>query len=194
MLRFLLLLPLLTGLLPAPGYGLGLQALSDAEMEDVSGAGIAVALEEFRFMMAPTSYMEQVGTAPAIACTGTGTTASNTNCWRRGDLRWYGINLSGAENLAASGSHWNETGTCNPGAATMDCPRGGVIGGAGGWFSPFDNPYLMRSWSPAGMGFDGSSVNSNPNNPDKTIYEYLAPTGVSGLPLLHAIAVSARQR
>lgn len=170
------LLSLLAGALPVAGYALALQAMSDDEMEDVSGAGIAVALEEFRFMMAPTSYMEQVGTAPVGACTGSGTVASNTDCWRRGDLRWYGINLSGAANIAGSGSHWNETSTCNPAGAAMNCPRGGVIGGAGGWFSPFDNPYLMRAWSPAGMGFDGSSINSDPNNPNKTIYEYLAPT------------------
>jgi hypothetical protein len=172
----LLLLSMLVGVMPVAGYGLALQALSDDEMENVSGAGIAVALEDFRFMMAPTSYMEQVGTAPTGACTGSGGVASNINCWRRGDLRWYGINLSGAQNINGSGSHWNETSTCNPADAAMTCPRGGVIGGSGGWFSPFDNPYLMRAWSPAGMAYNGSLVNTDPNNPTKTIYEYLAPT------------------
>lgn len=168
----LLLLSTLLGVMPVAGYGLALQALSDDEMEDVSGAGIAVALENFRYMMAPTSYMEQVGVTPAgaAACTGTGSSASNTNCWRRGDLRWYGINLSGD---GAGGSHWNEA-ACN--AGSLNCPRGGVIGGAGGWFSPFDNPYVMRAWSPAGMAYNGSLINTDPNNPDKTIYEYLAPT------------------
>ncbi|MDX5327770.1 MAG: hypothetical protein LPK06_03140 [Marinobacter sp.] len=168
----LLTTSVLVGLLPAAGFGLALQAMSDDEMENVSGAGIAVALENFRYMMAPTSYMEQVGVTPAgtEACTGTGSSASNTNCWRRGDLRWYGINLSGD---GAGGSYWNEA-ACN--AGSLSCPRGGVIGGAGGWFSPFDNPYLMRAWSPAGMAYNGSLVNTDPNNPDKTIYEYLAPT------------------
>lgn len=172
----LLLLSVLVGAIPTAGYGLALQALSDDEMEDVSGAGIAVALENFRYMMAPTSYLEQVGTVPAGACTGSGSSASNIHCWRRGDLRWYGINLSGAENIAGSGSHWNETSTCNPAGAAMNCPRGGAIGGAGGWFSPFDNPYVMRAWSPRGMGFNGNDINPDPNNPTKTIYEYLAPT------------------
>jgi len=151
------------------GYGVILQALSDDEMEDVSGAGIAVALESFRFMMAPTSYMEQVGSQPTDACTGTGSIASNTNCWRRGDLRWYGINLSGD---GVGGSHWDES-VCD--ASSLNCPRGGLIGGAGGWFSPFDNPYVMRAWSPEGMAYDGSLVNTDSNNPTKTIYEYLAP-------------------
>ncbi|MEE4250497.1 MAG: hypothetical protein V2I38_07900 [Alcanivoracaceae bacterium] len=168
----LLLMSMLVSAAPMTGYGLAMQALSDDEMEDVSGAGIAVALENFRFMMAPTSYMEQVGVTPAgaAACTGSGSIGSNTNCWRRGDLRWYGINLSGA---GIGGSHWNEAG-CN--AGSLNCPRGGVIGGAGGWFSPFDNPYLMRAWSPQGMAYNGSLVNTDPNNPEKTIYEYLAPT------------------
>jgi hypothetical protein len=170
---------LLTLLACAPGclLALGLQPMSDGEMQDINGAGIAVALQDFRFMMAPTSYMEQVGITPAgaAACTGTGSSASNTYCWRRGDLRWYGINISGAEPVAGSGSHWTEN-TCNPGAAAMNCPRGGAIGGAGGWFSPFDNPYIMRAWSPQGMSFDGALINTDPNNPTKTIYEYLAPT------------------
>lgn len=170
-----LLLSALVGLMPMAGYGVAMQALSDDEMEDVSGAGIAVALENFRYMMAPTSYMEQVGVTPAGACTGVGDGAANRNCWRRGDLRWYGINLSGAENLVGSGSHWTES-TCNPGDGDMNCPRGGVIGGADGWFSPFDNPYVMRAWSPQGMAHDGSLINTDPENPTKTIYEYLAPT------------------
>lgn len=144
--------------------------MSEDEMAEVSGAGIAIALENFRYMLAPTSYMEQVGVAPAGACTGTGSTASNTNCWRRGDLRWYGINLSGA---SGAGSHWDES-ACD--AGSLSCPRGGLIGGAGGWFSPFDNPYVMRAWSPQGIDYSGAPVNADPANPDKTIYEYLAPT------------------
>lgn len=87
-----------------------------------------------------------------------------------GDLRWYGINLSGASGV---GSHWDESG-CD--AGSLSCPRGGLIGGAGGWFSPFDNPYVMRAWSPSGMAHDGSLINADPENPTKTIYEYLAPT------------------
>lgn len=166
---FILLL-LLAGALPMACHGALLQALSDDEMEEVSGAGIAVALESFRFMMAPTSYMEQVGSQPTGACTGAGSVASNTNCWRRGDLRWYGINLSGA---GTGGSHWDESG-CD--ASSLNCPRGGVIGGSGGWFSPFDNPYVMRAWSPEGMAYNGDLINTDPNNPTKTIYEYLAPT------------------
>jgi hypothetical protein len=162
----------LPGLLAAAGVGAAqLQPLSESELAEVSGTGIAVALDNFRYMMAPTSYMEQVGVTPSGACTGSGSVPSNTNCWRRGDLRWYGINLSGASSIVGSGSHWNES-ACNPGLSSMNCPRGGMIIN----FAPFDNPYVMRSWSPIGMAYDGSMINTDPSNPTKTIYEYLAPT------------------
>lgn len=143
-----------------------LQALDESEMSAAHGAGIAVALDNFRYLMAPTSYFEQVGISPSGACTSTGNTSGNFGCWRRGDLRWYGINISGA---GAGGSHWNE-GACD--ASSLACPRGGQIN----WFSPFDNPYVMRAWSPRGMAWDGSLVNQDAANPDKTIYEFLAPT------------------
>lgn len=144
----------------------GLHALNDAEMSAAHGAGIAVALDNFRYLMAPTSYFEQVGIAPAGACTSDGNSSGNVGCWRRGDLRWYGINLSGA---GPGGSHWNES-SCD--ASSLSCPRGGQIN----WFSPFDNPYVMRAWSPQGMAWNGGLVNQNASSPDKTIYEFLAPT------------------
>jgi len=155
----------LFGTVPAVASA-GLAPLSDDEMQDVSGAGIAVALDDFRFMAAPTSYFEQVGVAPTNACSGSGSSAGNTHCWRRGDLRWFGVNISSA---SGSGSHWNE-GVCS--AGSLSCPRGGQIS----WFSPFDNPYLMRAASPLGIAYSGAIVNADTANPDKTIYEFLAPT------------------
>lgn len=145
----------------------GMSSMTETELSDVSGAGLAIAFDDFRYLTAPTSYFEQVGqNNPGSDCSGTGSSASNTNCWRRGDLRWYGVSISG---VTGSGSHWNES-SCD--AGSLACPRGGQIS----WFSPFDNPYLIRAWSPAGMSFDGSDINSDPNNPNKTIYEFLAPT------------------
>ncbi|MGB1222140.1 MAG: hypothetical protein ACPG43_11390, partial [Alcanivoracaceae bacterium] len=78
-----------------------LEPLSDQEMGAVSGAGLALALDNFQFALSPYSYMEQVGSAPSNACSPTNT----TDCWRRGDLRWYGVNISGA---GTGGSHWDE--------------------------------------------------------------------------------------
>ncbi len=144
----------------------GLHPLSEEEMSDVSGAGISVALDNFMFSMSPTSYFEQVGSSPSGNCSGYGSVSGNTNCWRRGDLRWYGLNISGASGL---GSHWDGT-ACDAGSS--GCPRGGKIE----WFSPFDNPYTMRAWSPEGIDYSGETVNTDSANPDKSIYEFLAPT------------------
>lgn len=161
-----LLLPLL---LPSPTLASGLMHLADDELADVAGAGVAIGLDDFEFAMAPTSYFEQVGSNPSNLCSATLT----TNCWRRGDLRWYGINISGATN---TGYHWNDTTTCS--ATSLNCPRGGVID----QFSPFDNPYIIRAWSPQGMAYDGNCVNGSDGScggstpRTKAIYEFLAPT------------------
>lgn len=153
-----------------------LESLDDAAMETVSGAGIALAFDDFQFAMAPTSYFEQVGTAPAGACTGTGSAASNLNCWRRGDLRWYGVNISGGI-AGSTGYKWNDSTTCD--AGSLNCPRGGTIAN----FSPFDNPYLIRAASPSGMDRAGNCINGSTPPActgagaiTKSIYEFAAPT------------------
>lgn len=156
---------------------LALLDLPDNELQSISGTGIAIALDDFQFAMAPTSYFEQVGSAPAPNCTGTGTIASNTNCWRRGDLRWMGLTISG---VTGTGYNWDDATTCT--AGSLDCPRGGVIDE----FSPFDNPYVLRAWSPQGMSYDGSCINGGDGagvgcnealtQSTKSIYEYVAPT------------------
>lgn len=145
----------------------GMSSLTEAELSDVAGAGIAIALDDFAYMMAPTSYFEQVGSAPAGACTSTGNGAGNQDCWRRGDLRWYGASITA---VSETGSHWTES-ACASGDF-MSCPRGGPIAD----FSPFDNPYVMRAWSPEGMDYQGALINEDPSAPEKTIYEFLAPT------------------
>lgn len=152
-----------------------LEALDDHDMQAVSGAGLAIALDDFEFAMAPTSYFEQVGSVPVGGgCTGSGTIASNTRCWRRGDLRWYGVNISAAGGTN-DGFHWNDTSTCSSGS--LNCPRGGVIND----FSPFDNPYIVRAWAPPGLTSAGECVNGASGGcispaVSKTIYEFLAPT------------------
>jgi hypothetical protein len=133
-------------------------------MAAVSGSGIALALDDFMYEMKPTSYAEQIGSTP------TGT------AFNRGDLRWYGANLTGAGDgtAAMDGSNWQE-GACD--ADSLNCPRGGVIHE----FAPFDNPYILRTWSPAGVAYDGSCINGGVSgsgcagNATKSIYEYLAP-------------------
>lgn len=101
-------------LLPLSGMA-ALERLDDDAMAGVSGAGLALALDDFRWLVKPTSYFEQVGSDP------TGGTV-----FQRGDLRWYGVNISGA---GTTGFHWDENGSNGFGtscdASTLACPRGG---------------------------------------------------------------------
>lgn len=162
---------------PVAPVAAALEALDDVAMSDETGAGIAIGLHDFQLALAPTSYFEQVGSAPAGGgCVGTGSVAGNTNCWRRGDLRWYGINISAAGG-SNDGYHWNDTTACS--SSSLDCPRGGVIP----LFAPFDNPYLIQASSPAGIAYNGDCVNGAaggcnvPATPiSKAIYGFLAPT------------------
>lgn len=150
-----------------------LVVLDDQELEKHSGSGIALALDSFDVLFKPTSYFEQVGSAPTSGCAA----YNAANCWFRGDLRWYGLNLSGA---ATGGMDWNDGAgtwgtTCDASKTTagMGCPRGPAIS----WFSPFDNPYLLRAFSPIGISYTGATLNpAGFTTPDKTIYEFLAPT------------------
>lgn len=83
-LQLCLAIPLLLLALPAPA----IEALDDADLSAVSGAGIAIALEDWRFAMEPTGYMEQTGSDWA------GARPAGLS-FRRGDLRWYGFTMSG---------------------------------------------------------------------------------------------------
>lgn len=147
--------------------------IDDDALSTITGEGIALALHDFRFMMKPTSYFEQVGSVPA-ALPG----------FKRGDLRWYGINLSGA---APGGIDWNDTAgafgtTCDASMTTagMGCPRGGPIA----FFSPFDNPYLLRAFDPIGISYAGTTLNAVSGAAgNKIIYEFLAPTAQSNYTL-----------
>lgn len=148
-------------LLPVVGFA-ALERMDDQAMSGVSGAGMALAFEDFRWLVKPTSYFEQVGSIP-----------SGGTVFQRGDLRWYGLNLSGA---GLTGFHFDETGSNGFGTAcdatSLACPRGGLITD----FAPHDNPYVLRAYSPQGIAYDGTLINTDANNPDKTIYEYVAPT------------------
>tara|TARA_Y100001934_G_scaffold80002_2_gene99412 strand:+ start:1294 stop:2535 length:1242 start_codon:yes stop_codon:yes gene_type:complete len=146
--------------LPAANMA-ALESLDEESLSQVTGTGLAIGFEDFRWLIKPTSYFEQVGSDPV----------GNTTL-QRGDLRWYGVNISGA---GAGGFHWNESGgnfgtACD--ASSLGCPRGGLISD----FAPHDNPYLLRASSPRGVSYGGSILNNSSNNPDKTIYEYLAPS------------------
>lgn len=139
-----------------------LKPLEENDLASVTGTGLAMAFEDFRWLIKPTSYFEQVGENPVSG-----------SRWQRGDLRWYGLNVSGA---GAGGNHWDEQlaggfGTsCD--ASGLECPRGGILP----VFAAHDNPYVLRAFSPQGIDWGGNQLNTDANNPDKSIYEFLAPS------------------
>lgn len=158
------LLAVLT-LLPLGGMA-ALERLDDDAMSGVSGAGIALGFEDFRWLTKPTSYFEQMGSAPIGSTT-----------FSRADMRWYGLSITAIPDGSAGnqGFHWDQSGASFGTACSgtgLACPLGGQIAN----FAPFDNPYVLRAYSPAGYHYDGTAMNVDPNNPDKTVYEYIAPT------------------
>ncbi len=143
-----------------------MERMDDAAMSDVSGAGIALGFEDFRWLTKPTSYFEQMGTDPVGDTT-----------FQRADMRWYGLSITAVPDGSSGneGFHWDASTGSFGSACTgtgLACPLGGVIPD----FSPYDNPYVLRAFSPTGYSYDGTVLNSDPDNPDKTVYEYVAPT------------------
>lgn len=157
----------LVALLPLSGMA-ALERMDEAEMSGVSGAGVAFVWEDFRWLTKPTSYFEQVGTG----------TDPNSS-FLRGDLRWYGINVS----AEGAGTTWTETGgnmdACSGlGYGGLGCPRGGTIAD----FASHDNPYVIRVMDYSGGGSADSAIGNGVVTWDgdtaesKTVFEILAPT------------------
>ncbi|MGH8493485.1 MAG: hypothetical protein ACRERR_10330 [Moraxellaceae bacterium] len=166
----------LLGALCLPGISAALQSLDDEEMSGMTGEGMAFVWTDFRMMFSPDSYLEQMGSPSNNTCTSTGNTAGNKNCIRRADLRWFGLNVSGADtaNVATAyrGAYgntstsltagaWNTSWTTTSGNMTqcaqagiggLGCPRGGPIQN----FAAADNPYVLRVNS-----YDGNGAASN---------------------------------
>lgn len=118
-----------------------LNALDDEEMAQESGAGIAVSLVDFGMRMAPTSYIELTGTAPNAAAAAYG--------WKRGDLRYYGLSMTGM----TGNTDWYGNG-CTPGASGL-CPIG--TSGAKNFASVY-NPYLLRVFQYPGYDYLGNNL------------------------------------
>lgn len=152
-------------LMPATGFAVSsfgsMVALEEDEMADVSGAGLAFPFDEFRFEMAPTSYIELIG--------------SNTNpvetTFISGDLRYYGMSLTRATDggvLQTGGLDWQGN-SCSGGYRGLGCPmHEGFIEN----FSTYDNPYVWRAFNYTGFEPDGNSTN------DRAVFEILGPSNM----------------
>lgn len=140
-----------------------LKELSDDSLSDVQGAGLAFPFDEFRFAMAPTSYIQLTGSDTDLG-TGPGQTT-----FRRGDLRYYGLSMTRATTdgaLAADGIDWAGD-ACSGGFRGLGCPMNdGFIQN----FSNFDNPYVWRAFNYTGLEPDGAETS------DRSVFEILGPS------------------
>lgn len=144
--------------------------ISDDQMSDVSGAGLAFVFDNFSMRMAPTSFIELTGTAPQ----GVG--------WERGDARYYGLSIT--DGVGVGGTDWYGNG-CNTGtiAGALACPIGnsnpnnnGVtsnIYGIGSAASVYD-PYVLRVFQYPGHDYAGNYLDTAGNMP--TILELVGPS------------------
>jgi hypothetical protein len=126
--------------------GHAMQALDDGELGRESGTGIAIALQNLQFQMAPTSYIEA--------------TPSSTNLpagLYSADLRWYGLSMTGSSsfNSANGNAQWdNSSGGCGSlSDGSNICPQG-TVGVAD--FASVYNPYVLRVFNYAGYNFAGT--------------------------------------
>ncbi|MCH8541994.1 MAG: hypothetical protein LAT61_00360 [Alcanivorax sp.] len=152
----------------AHSNSIGMTPLKDDEMAAIDGTGLTFTWEDFRWLTNPTSYFEQVGS-----------NADPATDWQRGDLRWYGVSVSGT----GPGFGWTETGgnmnACSgQGANGLGCPRGGPIPR----FAAHDNPYVLRVQDYAGDGGGPTQIGngivtwSGNTSESHTVLELLAPT------------------
>lgn len=140
-----------------PAYAL--VEIPDEQMSEVSGAGLAIALDDFRFAVAPTSYTELTGTAPSAAAAAAG--------WERGDARYYGFSITGN----GAGTDWYGNGCSTAGVAgNLGCALGASTIAQ---FAPVFNPFLVRVFQYNGHDYQGTYL-SGASRP--TIFEFIAPS------------------
>lgn len=107
------------------GPSQALTELEDSALSKVQGAGLAIALEDFRYLMAPTSYIELTGSQASPG-------------FSRGDARYYGLSISSG---GGSGiQQWSGDQGCL--GNDLGCPIGEPLEY---WAAP-SNPYVLRAY------------------------------------------------
>lgn len=157
---------------------LAMEEMAEDDMRDSSGAGIALALDNFSFRMAPTSFIEMTGSAVVDTAS---TTDAYSMGWRRGDLRWYGLSMTGGDTSAGADWYAPTGGGCTVGTDGLGCPMGTA---AIKDFASVYNPYVIRVFQYAGYNYDGSlclgSVVSGActvvTAASPTVYEFIGPS------------------
>ena len=142
---------------------MALKELDDSSLSEVQGAGLAFPFDEFRFEMAPTSYIELVGND----------TIPTETTFVRGDLRYYGMSMTRATEdgvLQTGGVDWQGN-PCSGGFRGLGCPMNeGFIEN----FSTYDNPYMWRAFNYTGHEPDSDGTQTN----DRAVFEILGPSNM----------------
>lgn len=152
-------------LLIVTGFAMAAEPMEDEDLAGVSGAGIAIALEDWRFSMEPSGYMEQIGSDWQ------GARPAGLS-FRRGDLRWYGFTLSGISGVGGQ-TTWTEANCASQGFNGLGCPRGGGVPR----FAAHDNPYIVRAFNYSGFNTDGATIS-------RTVLDVLAPSTAGAAPAI----------
>lgn len=166
-----------------------LESLDDGSLADVNGAGIALAFDDFSSRFAPTSYIGVIGTA----VTNPSVPYNTPYNWRRGDLYYYGLSMTGGS--VTQGMDWAGTGSagggCTPGSDGLGCPIGRKSGsteveGIKNWASIY-NPYMIRVFQYAGYSYEGTCLGTEVSGQcnkvllsgataSPTYYEFIGPS------------------
>lgn len=139
--------------------------MDDDQMSSVTGAGIAIALHEFNFAMAPTSYIELTGRPTALAA------------WKRGDARYYGLSFGNAAAGNGFGTSWTrgaEGGTPCIDASLLSCPinTAPILD-----FASVYDPYVLRAFEYEGYDFQGNFRTGTVGaNAMPTVLEFIGPS------------------
>lgn len=155
-----------------------LESLDDDAMSDINGAGVALAFDNFSSRFAPTSYINMLGTDVAVGST----PYVAPHNWRRGDLYYYGLSMTGGS--VGQGMDWYGTGTgtggCTPGADGLGCPIGRTaastqVEGIKNWASVY-NPYMIRVFQYAGYSYEGLCLGTEASGKCNTVNLTTSPT------------------
>ncbi len=149
---------------------LTMSSMSDEELSDVRGAGIAIALEDFSFSFSPTSYVELTGAPTALPG------------WNRGDAIYYGLTISGGQTGPGTGTnfHRGASGGGVPAICvqtdTVGCPIG-QLGATN--FAPVYDPYVLRAFQYEGYDFQGNwRTGTAGPNAMPTVMEFIGPSNM----------------
>lgn len=141
---------------------MALKELDDSSLSKVQGAGLAIGLEDFRYLMAPTSYIELTGN----------TTGGD---FKRGDARYYGLSISAGRTAGSNAGIQQWSGDTGCMSNDLGCPIGEPLN----YLAAPSNPYVLRAFEYIKniQPGDGPNVLNYDGDPSPTtVFELIGPS------------------